>query len=255
MRRPMRTAALAAAVLVFFSGAATAEEVHEFPEQEWTFDGMFGTFNPAQLRRGFTVYQDVCSSCHALRLVAYRSLADIGFGEEEIKQIAAQREVPGEPDDTGEPTMRPATPADRFVPPFPNEQAARAANNGALPPDLSLMAKSREGGPDYVHALLVGYRDEPPQGVNLAEGMYYNEYFPNNQIAMPPPLSEGLVQYADGTEATVEQMSSDVSAFLTWAAEPHLATRKRIGVKVVLFLIVLTGLLYAVKKKVWADVH
>jgi ubiquinol-cytochrome c reductase cytochrome c1 subunit len=189
-----------------------------------------------------------------MNLLAYRNLTDLGFSEDEVSAIAAQYRVTDGPDDTGEMFERPGRASDRFVDPFANEQAARAANNGALPPDLSVITKARGGGPDYIYGLLTGY-EEPPPGVELMAGMHYNEYFPGHQIAMPNMLSPGLVQYADGTEATVEQMSWDVTQFLTWAAEPHMESRKEMGVQVILFLIVFTGLMYAVKRKLWADVH
>jgi cytochrome c1 len=252
--------AAVAALSVTVTGVAAAEEAaggHGAPAiaaQHWSFSGLFGTFDQAQLHRGFEVYNNVCAACHSLSLVAYRNLSAVGLGEDEIKQIAAAKEVPGEPDDDGNPTTRPALPSDRFVPPFPNENAARAANNGALPPDLSLMVKARIGGADYLHALLIGY-GEPPAGFKLQEGLQYNAAFPGHQIAMPPPLNEDQVQYADGTKATVEQMSLDVTAFLAWTAEPELEARKRLGIKVMLFLILLTAMLYAIKRKVWADVH
>jgi len=162
--------------------------------------------------------------------------------------------VPGGTDDSGQPVERPALPSDHFRSPFANDKAARSANGGALPPDQSLIVKARENGPDYVHALLNGYRDAPA-GVKVGEGQYYNEYFPGNQLAMPPPLHDGAVSYADGTPATVEQMSRDVTQFLTWTSNPEMESRKRMGVKVVLFLALMTGLTYAVKKKVWKDVH
>jgi cytochrome c1 len=179
---------------------------------------------------------------------------EIGIGEEEVKAIAAEYLVTDGPDENGEMFDRPATPADRFVSPFPNDNAARASNNGALPPDLSLIAKARIGGPDYLHALLIGY-EEAPAGVEVREGLYYNKFFPGHQIAMPPPLFEDGVEYPDGTPATVEQMAEDVTHFLAWAAEPNLEARHRTGVKVILFLLALTALAYAVKRKVWADVH
>jgi cytochrome c1 len=252
--------AAVAALSVTVTGIAAAEEAaggHGAPAiaaQHWSFGGLFGTFDQAQLHRGFEVYNNVCAACHSLSLVAYRNLSAVGLSEDEIKQIAAAKEVPGEPDDDGNPTTRPALPSDRFVPPFPNENAARAANNGALPPDLSLIVKARIGGADYLHALLTAY-GEPPAGFKLQEGLQYNAAFPGHQIAMPPPLNEDQVQYADGTKATVEQMSLDVAAFLAWTAEPELEARKRLGIKVMLFLILLTAMLYAIKRKVWADVH
>jgi len=224
------------------------------PNQDWPFEGIFGTFDRASMQRGFQVYKEVCSGCHGMNLLAYRNLTDLGFSEDEVTAIAAQYRVTDGPDDTGEMFERPGRPSDIFVDPFANEQAARAANNGALPPDLSVITKARGGGPDYIYGILTGY-EEPPPGVELMAGMHYNEYFPGHQIAMPNLLSPGLVQYADGTEATVQQMSWDVVQFLTWAAEPHMEERKEMGVQVILFLIVFTGLMYAVKRKLWADVH
>ncbi|MGB0632432.1 MAG: cytochrome c1 [Alphaproteobacteria bacterium] len=225
------------------------------PAHHWSHSGLFGTFDQAALRRGAKVYKEVCAACHGLRLVAYRNLMDIGFSEDEVKAIAAEKEVPAEPNDDGEIEMRPALPSDKFVSPFANENAARSANGGAYPPDLSLIVKARPGGADYVHALLTGYKEEAPAGIEVPEGMNYNEYFAGNLIAMAAPLSEGSVEYADGTKATVEQMSQDVTVFLAWAAEPELEERKRMGIKVILFLLILTGLLYVVKRRIWADVH
>ena len=224
------------------------------PSQNWSFTGMFGTFDRGALQRGFQVYNEVCAGCHSVRLVAYRNLMDIGFTENQVKKIAAEKDVQDGPNDEGEMFDRPARASDRFVKPFPNENAARAANNGAFPPDLSLMIKARKNGANYLHALMTGYKD-PPADKPLPEGMAYNIYFPGKQIAMPAPLSEDGVEYTDKTKATVAQMASDVTTFLAWASEPELEARKRLGVKVLLFLLVLTGLLYAVKRKVWADVH
>ncbi len=255
MRKAAFLAAVAALSLFAITGVRAAGGGHPLPHLDWSFQGFFGTFDRVQLQRGFTVYQDVCSGCHSLRLVAYRNLAEIGLTEDEIKAVAGEKEVPGDPDEDGEPTMRTAVPADRFVPPFANEQAARAANNGALPPDLTLMTKARKGGANYLYALLTGYEEEGPEGVEMGEGMSYNLYFPGNQIAMAAPLADDAVEYADGTKATVDQLAQDVTAFLAWTAEPELEDRKRMGVKVLLFLILLTGMLYAVKKKVWADLH
>lgn len=248
-------AALAVAVGL---GAATpalaAGEAPTPPDISWSFEGVFGTYDRAQLQRGFQVYKEVCSSCHSMDLVAYRHLEMIGFSEEEVKAIAAQYQVIDGPDDTGEMFRRPAEPSDYFVNPFPNEQAARMANGGAYPPDFSVLAQARANGADYIHGMLIGY-DDPPPDVELMPGMYWNEYFPGHQIAMPPILQEGMVQYADGTPNTLDQMARDVTAFLMWAAEPHLETRKQTGVKVVLFLLVFAGMMYAVKRKVWADQH
>ena len=236
------------------SGAKAAGDQVKPPSQKWSFTGLFGTFDRGALQRGFLVYNEVCAGCHSVRLVAYRNLMEIGFTEDQVKKIAAEKEVQDGPNDEGEMFDRPAGPSDRFVSPFPNENAARAANNGAFPPDLSLMVKARKDGANYLHALMTGYKD-PPAGTTLPEGMAYNEYFPGKQIAMPAPISEDGVEYADKTKATVDQMSRDVTTFLAWAAEPELEERKRMGVKVLLFLLVLTGLLYAVKRKIWADVH
>lgn len=251
----MRKTILAlAAAAAFVGGAAQAAETSRPPDQNWSFEGIFGTFDRASAQRGFQVFKESCNACHSLSRVRYRNLADLGFSEDEVRAIAAQYEVTDGPNDNGEMFQRPARPADPFKAPFPNPQAARAANNGALPPDLSLITKARAYGPDYLYALLTGYEEAPPD-VKLLEGLQYNKWFPGHQIAMPPPLSEGAVTYADGTKATVEQMAHDVTTFLAWAAEPELEARKRLGIEVILYLIVLAGLLYAAKRKVWANVH
>jgi ubiquinol-cytochrome c reductase cytochrome c1 subunit len=253
--RALKTAILAAAVGLGLAGSAWAAEGEVVPpSQEWSHGGIFGTFDRAALQRGFQVYKEVCATCHSLKLVAYRNLQDLGFSEDEIKAVAAGYEVAADPNDQGEVVQRPAIPADRFVPPFPNDQAARAANGGALPPDLSLMAKARPHGEDYLFAMLTGFED-PPAEVTVPDGMYYNKYFPGHLIGMPPVLNDGAVTYADNTPATAERMAKDVATFLTWAAEPKLEARKQMGVKVILFLLVFTGMMYAVKRKVWADAH
>jgi len=223
---------------------------------EWDFNDIFGTYDEATLKRGFQVYKEVCSACHSMNLLAYRHLAGIGLNEAEIKAVAASVQVTDGPNDEGEMFERPGRPSDRFHAPFANEQAARAANNGALPPDLSLMAKAREGGPDHIVAIMTGY-GEPPACLKMNEGMNFNHGFEaaGFQIAMPPPLSDGAVTYADGTQATVPQMAHDVAYFLSWASEPNLNTRHKIGVATILILIVLTALFYAVYRKVWSDVH
>ena len=242
-------AALAPATAVF------AAEGPKLKARDWPFDGIAGIYDRAALRRGLQVYLEVCTSCHSLKLVAYRHLGGVGFAAEEIKAIAAEFEVEDGPNEEGEMFSRPARPSDYFPAPFANEQEARAANAGALPPDLSVINKARKGGANYVHALLTSYREEAPDGFELMEGMYYNDYFPGKQIAMPPPLAEGGVEYADGAEASVEQMSTDVTIFLEWAGEPGMEDRKRLGIKVLLFLLVLTAMLYALKRKIWADLH
>jgi len=253
MRRSLLALALSSGILG--AGAAMAAEAEvSLPNRDWSFEGIFGTYNRAELRRGYQVYSEVCSACHSLKFVRYRNLQEIGFTEDEVKAIAESATVIDGPGEDGEMFERPGRPSDAFVPPFPNDQAAMAANGGALPPDLSLMTKARKGGPDYVNAILLGYVD-PPADVQIQPGLYYNAYFPGHQIAMPPPLSDDQVTYEDGTPATVAQMAHDVTVFLNWAAEPELEVRKRTGVKTLLFLIVLTGMLYAAKRKIWAGVH
>lgn len=234
--------------------ASAATTSVDIPSHDWSFSGVFGTFDRAALQRGFQVYQEVCSGCHALSYVAYRNLEALGYNEAEIKAIAAEVEVEDGPNDEGEMFFRPAKPSDRFVSPFPNEQAARAGNNGAYPPDLSLIIKARANGANYVRALLIGYGDAPADA-SIPDGMYYNTYFAGNQIAMAPPLIEDGVEFGDGTSATVAQQAEDLVTFLAWAAEPEMEERKTAGVMTILFLLVFTGLLYASKRKIWADVH
>ena len=224
------------------------------PKQEWSFNGMFGTFDRAAAQRGFQVYQEVCAGCHSLRQIDFRHLTGIGYSEEQIKAFAAEAEVTDGPNDEGEMFDRPGIPADPLPKPFPNDQAAAASNNGKVPPDLSLMNKARIGGADYVHGLLTGYTDAPA-GVEVPEGGSYNAYFPGHIIAMAAPLTDEGVEYQDGTKATVAQQARDVVTFLAWTAEPEMEARKSMGLKVLLFLIVFTGLLYRVKKVIWKDVH
>jgi ubiquinol-cytochrome c reductase cytochrome c1 subunit len=242
-------------LLALTPGPALASAGAKPEAHDWSYQGLFGTYDRGALQRGFQVYRELCAACHSLRLVAYRNLAGIGLSEDQIKAVAAEYEVTDGPNDEGEMFTRPARPADRFAKPFANDNAARASNNGALPPDLSLMTKARKGGPDYLYGLLTGYKEEPPEGFTLMEGMQYNLYFPGNQIAMPPPLDDDAVEYTDGTKPTTAQLSEDVTTFLAWAAEPELEERKRMGVKVLLFLIVLTAMLYALKRQVWRDQH
>ncbi len=251
-----KTTALAIAFSLGLGGglAQAAGEAPEPPARNWSFNGFFGTFDRAAAQRGLQVYLEVCAACHSLNLVAYRNLSELGFNEDEVKAIAARYTVTDGPDDNGEMFERPAIPADHFVSPFPNEQAARAANGGAYPPDLSLVVKAREGGADYIYAFLTGF-GEPPADMELQPGMNYNEYFPGHQVAMPNILMEGGVEFADGTPATVENQAADVTHFLAWAAEPELEARKQMGAKVILFLIIFTGMMYAVKRKVWSDLH
>lgn len=253
------TLVVAAASLPFILGtpAMASGDGHALKSVNWSFDGVFGKYDRAQLQRGYQVYTEVCSSCHGMRYLSYRNLGDEGgpeFSEELVKAFAAEFEVTDGPDSDGEMFERAALPKDRFVSPFPNENAARASNGGALPPDLSLMAKARANGPSYVYSLLTGYGDAPAE-VELAEGMNYNPYFAGAQIAMAAPLSADSVEYADGTDASLDQMSQDVSAFLMWTAEPKLEHRKSLGFKVVLYMLLLSALLYFVKRKVWEDAH
>ncbi|MQA64796.1 MAG: cytochrome c1 [Alphaproteobacteria bacterium] len=246
------TAAAAVTALLAFTAAASEAPVP--PAQSWSFSGPFGTYDRAALQRGFQVYKEVCAGCHSLRHVYYRDLAALGYNEDEIKAIAASVEVQDGPNDQGEMFTRPGRPYDRFKSPFPNDNAARAANNGALPPDLSVITKARPHGHDYLYALMTGYK-EPPADMKMTEGMQYNTAYAGNQIAMVPPLSEGSIEYKDGTKATVPQMARDVTVFLAWTAEPEMEERKRLGYKVLLFLLVLTGVLYAAMRRVWSKVH
>jgi ubiquinol-cytochrome c reductase cytochrome c1 subunit len=266
-------------VLAFISGAWTAatEDVAPTAEHEFHLDpkhvefqhaGLFGTWDVQQLQRGYQVYKEVCAACHALDYVAFRNLADLGYTEAEIKAEAASWQVPGVDPDTGENVMREAEPTDYFPSPYANDVAAAAANGGKVPPDLSLITKARHHGPEYVYSLLTGYADAETytneHGETLAEtfpdtmpgpGNYFNPYFAALNIGMAPPLAaDGQVTYADGTDATIEQMSKDVSAFLTWTAEPTLVKRKETGWPVLGFLLFATILAWLAKKQVWAGV-
>lgn len=253
--RSMLTATLAVLTLVLTASAASAAGDAATPKSSsWAHGGPFGTFDRASVQRGFQVYREVCASCHSLRFIAFRNLLEIGLNEEEAKAVAAEYEVTDGPNADGDMYDRAGKLSDYFPSPFANANAARASNNGAFPPDLSLIVKGRTGHEDYIYSILTGYAD-PPAGFQLGDGMNYNAFFAGGQIAMAAPLSEDVVEYADGTSATVEQMSRDVTSFLAWAGDPHMEARKRMGVKVVLFLVVFAGLMYAVKRKVWADLH
>jgi ubiquinol-cytochrome c reductase cytochrome c1 subunit len=250
----MRKLALAfGAAALLGLGTATAADEPKLPSEHWSFDGIFGTYDRAELQRGFQVYKEVCSVCHALKELYYRDLEAIGFSAEEVKALAAQAQV-NDLNDQGETIQRPGRPSDPIARPFPNDLAARAANNGALPPDLALITKAREGGPDYIFALLNGYAPPPPD-IKMGQGMNYNLYFPGHQIAMPPPLVDGSVTFADNTSSTVKQEAHDIVSFLSWAAEPTLETRKKTGLKVMIFLLICAGVFYAVKRKIWAELH
>jgi cytochrome c1 len=241
-----------------FTGVAMAEEGGvPLKKVEWSFDGPLGHYDRASLQRGFQVYKEVCASCHTLHYISFRNLADPGgpgFSLPEVKAIAAayQKDIL---DDTGQPKQVPRTPADGFPDPFPNEQAARASNGGALPPDLSLITHAREGGPDYIHSLLTGYKDPAPADVQMRPGMSYNDYFPGHQIGMPFQLTEGRVTYADGTPNTSDQMAKDVVTFLEWAADPKMEERKRLGLNVMSVLAALSILLFWSYRRIWHGKH
>jgi ubiquinol-cytochrome c reductase cytochrome c1 subunit len=261
--RKLVLALLGVSLLAFAAASASAQEAAPIPSQSWSFAGPFGTFDRASAQRGFQVYEEVCSHCHSMNLLHYGDLTGIGYTEAEVKALAAVHQVTDGPNKQGEMYQRPGRPSDAFVPPFPNEQAARAALNGALPPDLSLIIKARAdsspvkglaGGADYVDALLQGFKSPPP-GVTMRANMNYNIYFPTNQIAMPQPLQGDDVKFADGTPATLPQEAHDVATFLAWASEPTMEERKYTGAKVLIFLLALAAVLYAAKRQIWADVH
>ena len=243
-----------AALLTLAPAVRAADENPPLPHQQWSFDGVFGTYDRPAMQRGFQVYKQVCSACHPVNHLRFGDLAALGYTPSELKVVAATDQVTDGPNDQGQMYQRPGRPSDPIPGPFPNDQAARAANGGALPPDLSLIVNAREGGADYVFAILNGFKP-PPAGFQVPPGRYYNEYFPGHLIAMPPPLSDGVVTYADGTKATVPQMAHDVATFLAWASQPSLEIRHRTGARVFLFLIVAVGVFYAAKRKIWAVVH
>lgn len=246
----------------------TAEHEFHLPPKDvaYSFDGPFGKWDKVQLQRGYKVYKDVCAACHSLKFVSFRDLADLGYSEAQVKALAAEWQVPGVNPDTGEPTLRPGLPTDRFPLVYPNDVAARAANNNAIPPDLSLMTKARHDGTNYVHSLLVGYADpatyKNAEGKRLAQafpefstptGLHFNPYFPNLNLAMAPPIKADVpFTYDDGTKATVDQMATDVAAFLTWTAEPKMQQRKQTGTWFILFLLFATTLAYMSYKNIWA---
>jgi ubiquinol-cytochrome c reductase cytochrome c1 subunit len=223
------------------------------PKHKWSFNGITGTFDRAALQRGYKVYREVCSGCHSMKLLYYRDLLDIGFSEEQVKVLASEYTVLDGPDEEGEMFERPARLADRFVGPFSNDNEARANNNGAYPMDLSVAVKARKSGADYIYNLLIGYVD-PPSDVEVGEGMYYNQWMDGNQIAMPAPLYDESVDYDDGTVNNVKQLSEDVVTFLKWAAEPELEVRKNLGIKVILFFIILGMFVYLAKNRLWREV-
>jgi len=274
-------AAAALAVIVVPGGSFAAGDAPHIGHEKWSFGGLTGHFDRAQLQRGFQVYKEVCSTCHGIKRVNFRNLAEPGgpqFPEDGVKSLAESYQVDDGPNDQGKMFQRPGKASDAIPGPYKNDQEARAVQNGALPPDLSLITKARgvhnevafymapitwikdiangyqEGGADYVYALLMGY-EKPPANVQMGEGMHYNKAFPGHQIAMVAPLSDGLVKYQDGTPATVEHYARDVTAFLHWAGDPKLEERKRIGRMVMIYLLVTAVLLYFAKKRIWAKAH
>jgi len=246
-------------LIIFITGAnnsaSSEENKTDFIKNNWSFKGVFGTFDRASLQRGYQVYQEVCSGCHSVQHLSYRNLSEKGgpeFSLKESKTIAAQFEVTDGPNEDGEMFIRPGRLSDNFVSPFPNEKAAAAANGGAYPPDMSVLAKARKGGADYIYSLLMGY-EKAPEGYELDDGVYYNKYMPGYKIMMAEPISDGVVEYADGTETTKAQIAKDVTNFLVWAADPHLEARHKMGFKVFFYLIVLLSLVYLSKQKVWSQ--
>ncbi len=234
-----------------------AAEKIELLKTDWSFKGLFGKFDRGSLQRGYQVYTEVCASCHSMKYLSYRNLSEKGgpeFSIEQTKAIAASFEVTDGPNDDGEMFERPAKPSDKFVMPYRNTKEAQVANGGAYPPDMSVLAKARSGGVDYIYSVLLGYED-PPSGVTLDDGVYYNKYMYGNYIKMSQPLYDGSVEYNDGTEATKEQMAKDVTTFLMWTAEPHLEARHRMGFKAILYLIILTILVYFSMKKIWSRIE
>jgi ubiquinol-cytochrome c reductase cytochrome c1 subunit len=250
----------AVSIFVIFFGFSfnsnSAEKV-DYLKTEWSFKGLFGKFDRGALQRGYQVYTEVCSSCHSMKYLSYRNLTEEGgpeFSIEQAKAIAASFEVTDGPNSDGEMFTRPGKLSDKFVMPYENVKAAQAANGGAYPPDMSVLVKARGGGVDYIYSLLQGY-DDPPLGIILDDGVHYNKYMYGNKIKMANPLSDGLVEYSDGTEASIEQMSKDVTTFLMWAAEPHLEARHRMGFKAIVYLIILTVLVYFSMRKIWSSIE
>lgn len=233
---------------------AKAAEGGHVPELSWSFDGIFGTYDRASLQRGFKVYREVCSACHSMDRLFYRDLKALGYSEGQIKAVAGEYTFIDGPNDEGEMFERPGRPSDHFKSPYANVAQAKYANNGAYPPDMSLLAKARHGGANYIYGILTGYH-EAPEGTQLLQGQHWNTTMPGHIIAMAPPLQDGQVAYDDNAPQTIDQYAKDVGTFLTWAAEPHMEQRKRIGITAFLFLLVFTGVMYNIKKKIWAKLH
>jgi ubiquinol-cytochrome c reductase cytochrome c1 subunit len=243
-------------MVFFFTNPSIAAETSKPIKVDWSFKGLTGKYDRASLQRGFQVYKEVCSSCHSMQYLSYRNLAEDGgpeFSIEEVKAIAASVEVEDGPNNQGEMFSRPGRPSDRFVSPYPNVYASMAANGGAYPPDMSVLVKARTGGANYIYSILMGYEDAP-EGFDLDEGVYYNKYMSGNKIKMSAPLIEDIIEYTDGTPTTVDQMAKDVTTFLNWAAEPELEARHKTGVKVMIYLILLSILVYLSMKRIWSRI-
>ena len=231
-----------------------AEEAMSLKKQNWSFEGIFGRYDNSTLQRGLQIYQEVCSACHGMKRLRFRELKDLGFTNDQIKQYAKTFEILDGPNELGEMFLRPGEPSDTFVSPYKNKEEAKASFGGSYPPDLSLLTKAIKNGPDYIYSLLTGYED-PPKEFKLTDGLYYNPYYDGKVIAMPPPLYDNAIEYIDGTNASLDQLSYDIVHFLNWAAEPKLQQRKSLGLKVLLFLIVLTLLLYVTMKEIWSRIE
>ena len=238
--------------IFLFINNCLAEEKIKLNKQDWTFQGIFGRYDNSSLQRGLQIYQEVCSSCHGMKRLRFRELKDLGFSYEQIEKYAETFEILDGPYELGEMFMRSGEPSDTFVSPYKNKQEAKAAFGGAYPPDLSLLTKSMKNGPDYIYSLLTGYEENLPKDFELPDGLYYNLYHDGKVIAMPPPLYDDVIEYIDGTNANLHQLAYDTVNFLNWAAEPELQKRKSLGLKVLLFLIVLTLLLYVTMKEIWS---
>ena len=245
-------------IIIFnYNHKVFAAENNSLLKQDWSFKSFFGKFDRASLQRGYQVYNEVCASCHSVKYLSYRNLTEKGgpeFTEEEAKAIASNFEVIDGPDSTGEMFTRPARLSDKFVSPYANDEEAKSANGGAYPPDMSVLVKARKGGADYIYSLLLGYED-PPADMELDDGVYYNKFMYGNKIKMSAPLSDDIIEYSDGTKATTEQMSKDVVTFLMWAAEPHLEQRHKFGFRVIIYLIIITILVYFSMKKIWSRIE
>ena len=255
--RILKSLLLVLVISIYSYHGTAAERSHELLSPGWSFKGFFGKFDRASLQRGYQVYTEVCAACHSMKYLSYRNLSEAGgpeFSVEQAKIIASQFELTDGPNSDGEMFTRVARLSDNFVGPYENIQAATAANGGAYPPDMSVLVKARKGGADYIYSLLLGY-EEAPEGISLDDGVYYNKYMAGNKIKMSNPLSEGIVTYIDGTEATEEQMARDITSFLAWAAEPHLEARHKIGFRAIIYLIIMTVLVYFSMKKLWSRIE